>query len=183
MKKGVVVVVCSLLTGCMAQVHTITGPSEGTLYFYQDTAPHPWISVLPSKRAAAFKAVDFAAIAHQIRFDMTYYPHEEKFKDVNLVLVDYDLLLPEKLGKTGMEVCSDEVSFSENYAGAPARYVMTIKFYSCKRKPPFCPIFEETIYLEAFKAPPQEAMRLMALMIMEDRHASPLSRIISKLDN
>ncbi len=172
MKKIIGITLCCFLTSCYHQSLKVdTGPSPSTNYPLQGTAPLPWVQVLPTKRTIAFKDVDFHIIAQQLRFDMHYFPHKS-LKNVTLVLVDYAILPAEPPKKRSKEVIQNYVSYSLNYEPSPERYTMTMRFYECDQYPPARPLFEETIYMPTSKAPPLEALRLMAVMLIEDYHAS-----------
>lgn len=155
MKKAVGIITCLLLTSCTgAEKKIIRGPTAGIEYHNQDTAPWPWVSVVPSERALALKEVDFEIISRQIHFDMSFEPHREAFKDVRVILLDYTIL-PHQILK-GKE--------------RPQRYFMVASFYKIGKKPPCPPDFEITTSLRTDKAGTQEAMGYMARDIMEEIH-------------
>ena len=182
MKKAISIFSCFLLGGCMTYMHAEEGPALGTRYPHQDTAPIPWVSVIPSERAIAFKQVDFDGIAHQLRYDMNYNPHRNKFKNVGRVLVDYAIIPNENFEKSDIELKKGGQSYPCMYEKKPERYVLTMRFYACNKSLADAPLFEETIAMSTDKAPPQEAMYLMAHTIVEDHQASPLKKIYVDLN-
>jgi len=98
-KKAIGIAACLLLEGCRSEVSLVdVGPDISTKWPRQDTAPVPWVRVVPSKRTLALKDVNFTTIAEQIRYDINYAPHKKKFERVRLVLVDYTILPHENKG-------------------------------------------------------------------------------------
>ena len=182
MKKIIGISLCCLLGGCVfPAVKALKGAAPSVNYPHQDLAPLPWISVLPTKRTMAFKEVDFKVIAQQLRFDLRYYPHATKSRYVTMALVDYAILPPETSKTNNPDVFQKGVSYSKNYVDLPERYALTIRLYEHDHVPPHPPLFEETIYMPTFKAPPQEAIRMMAQMLIEDHHDSPLKKMVDSL--
>lgn len=217
-KKSFGVFVYLLLAGCTGTQMTVQeGPTEGTKYPLQDTAPMPWVRVVPSDRALDMKEVDFNVVAHQIRNDLNYDPHHKLFENVKLVLVDYTILPHEdhtkKISqreeyispskgsdheskasskkKGPSEEALEEIKMERNGAtyspkneSRPQRYMLSISFYESDTFPPGECFREETIFMEAKKAPPQEAIRTMIHNLIEDIHAAPpsLKKIVVSLD-
>jgi hypothetical protein len=150
------IVACLLLTACTnAEKKVYSGPVVGLEYHNQNTAPWPWVAVVPSARALAFKEVDFELISQQIHFDLAFEPHQNAFKDVRSVVLDYTIL-PHNAPQTPER---------------RPRYFMVASFYKRGNHPPSPPDLEVTTTLLASKAPPQEAMLFMARDIMEEIHA------------
>ena len=156
MKKVGRLIIFSLLAGCTPpRKIVVEGPSPGIDYHNQTTAPWPWVSVVPSERALAFKKVNFENLSRQIHFDMAFEPYNDTFKDVRIVLLDYTILPHEiKKGKQSSE--------------RPARYFMVASFYTIGRKPPCPPDFEVTATLRADKAGREEGMLYMLRDIIEE---------------
>jgi hypothetical protein len=149
------ILTCLLLAACAdPQKKVFSGPDAGLEYRNQNTAPWPWVSVVPSERSLAFQEVDFNLISQQLHFDMAFEEHQRAFRDVRVVVLDYTFL-PENA--------------SQN-KGRPQRYFMNASFYKLTNRPPCPPDFEVTTTFLASKAPPQEAMLFMARDIMEEIH-------------
>lgn len=153
MKKIVGIITCALLASCTTpQKKVIRGASPGIEYHNQNTAPSPWISVVPSDRALAVKQVDFEVLSRQLHYDMSFEPHKENFCDIRLVVLDYTILPPETVkGKM-----------------RPKRYFMAARFYKIGKRPPGPPDFEVTTSMRVDKAASQEAMRYMLRDIIEE---------------
>ncbi len=160
----------------------IEDPNPGIDYPYQDTAPLPWVSVIPSERAIGFKVVNFDGLAHQIRYDMNFSAYREKYKNVTRVLVDYAILPKENFEKSDVKMKKGGQSYPCVFESTPERYVLTTRFYDCNQTLADTPLFEETITMPTSKAPPHEALHLMAHMIMEDHHSSSLNKIKANLN-
>lgn len=197
MKKAIGITACVLLGGCSSGAPTVhLGSDAGTKFPQQDIAPLPWVRTVPSERALAMKTVNFTTIAEQIRYDMNFAPHREKFKKVRLVFVDYTILPHETLSLPSMpdnkspgnpsndpstmdkmnastQPIKANTDDSTRYESRPQQYVLILSFYECDKFPPDTPSYEETIYMRTDKAPPQEALRLMAHEVIEDVHSSP----------
>lgn len=133
----------------------ISGPAPGIEYRNQNTAPWPWVSVVPSERALALKTVDFESISRQLHYDLAFYPHQIAFRGVRVVLLDYTILPQE----------------TKENKYRPERYTMVASFYKFDRRPPCPPDFEITTSLRTDKAGAQEAMRFMIRDIVEECHA------------
>lgn len=147
------VLTCLLLVACTnSEKKVFSGPVAGLEYRNQNTAPWPWVSVVPSERALAFKEVDFDPISQQLHFDMAFEENRNAFRNVRVVALDYTFL-PEKAPQD---------------KGRPQRYFMNASFYNLSNRPPCSPDFEVTTTFLASKAPPQEAMLFMAREIMEE---------------
>ncbi|HUX78178.1 MAG TPA: hypothetical protein VMW10_00305 [Alphaproteobacteria bacterium] len=179
MKRAIVVVSCFLLVGCNVtqRRYTREGPAPGAEFPLQDTAPLPWINILPSKRTMELEAVNYTAIVNRLRFNMDYSPYTNDFRNVSLILIDYAILPAEPFSKNYKIVYHNDTAFSKKFQTKPRRYVLTASFYDDCNTPPADPMFEETITLAVDKAPPEEAMRLMVDTLVMDHHSSSLSKI------
>lgn len=174
MKNRVGLLTCFLLAACTTtEKKVFSGPVAGLEYRNQNTAPWPWVSIVPSERALALKDVEFDTISKQMHYDMAFEPHENAFRDVRIVVLDYTIL-PE-------EISQDKLR--------PQRYFMVASFYKIGKSPPDTPDFEITTSLRTDKAAPQEAMRFMARDIMEEIHSlyddcllTPGRKIVIDLD-
>ena len=97
MKNRLGLLTCFLLAACTsAEKKVFSGPVAGLEYRNQNTAPWPWVSVVPSERALAMKDVEFDAVSQQIHFDMAFESHQNAFKNVRVMLIDYTVL-PEEV--------------------------------------------------------------------------------------
>lgn len=182
-KKAISLFSCFLLGGCITPYqHVDVGPAYGTNFPYQDTAPLPWVSVIPSERAIACKEIDFDIIAHQLRYNMSYNPHRNKFKNVGRVLVDYAILPPEDFMKSDMQVKKGGQTYPCVFEKKPEQYILTMRFYGCDQSLSGSPLIEETITMPSHIAPPQEAMHLMVHTLVEDIHFSSLKKIHTDLN-
>jgi hypothetical protein len=168
-KKGIIVekalsiMTCFLLTSCLPiEKKVFSGPSPGIEYHNQNTAPWPWVSVVPSERALALKEVDFEEISHQLHFDMSFEPNYCAFKDVRIVLLDYTILPPKSTRSKQL------ITKPNKYRNRPSRYFMVASFYTIGRRPPCPPDFEITTSIRTDKAGAQEAMRFMAHDIVDE---------------
>lgn len=184
MKKSLIAISCLYLGGCDAiyTANPISGISPGVRFPHQDTAPLPWISIIPSKRALAMKDVDFTVIDHQMRFDMSFFPHHKRFQNVCLILLDYGLVSASKSKKNQLIVKYEGQTYSKNYEDTPEHYVMKISFFNGKTRPPSPPSFEETITMEKNMAPAHEAMIMMGHELVEDLQRTPLNQVTVDLD-
>ena len=192
MKKTLGIIVCGLLSGCNPfftgygpndiQFAEEPTPAPGLSYPYQDSAPLPWVSVLPSERATQMKGVDFQAISRQMRHDMKFPPFVNKFRHVKYVLLDYGI---EQTPASPPDLCvikEEGVSYSKGFIPKEEKYVMKASFYTFENRPPNPPCFEEKIYMDKDNAGPDEAIRMMAHEIILDHLASPLKKIFVNLD-
>lgn len=178
MKKLFSLIACLILEGCLPSAKVIHGPSPGVNYPYQDSAPLPWVCVLPSERAMAMKDVDFKLINHQVRFDMSFEDHTGLYKNIDLVLIDYTILPPGSFGiRTKKIVDFEGTTYSQKYQTPPKHYFMHVSFFECGKHPPATPAFEETNMLPADYAPPQEAMQVLMHNILRDHAVSRLKKI------
>jgi hypothetical protein len=195
MKKSMGIIVCCLLSGCSPlffledptrsikyKDKPLSTPSKDDLSPYQDTAPLPWVSVLPSERAIQMKEVDFHNIALQLRHDMRFPPFNHKFNNVQMVLLDYGIEEVPTAGLENSAVKEKGISYLSHYAKKVQKYVMKASFYTFDNRPPNPPCFEEKIYFDVSKAGPSEAIKLMAHEIILDHLASPLKKITVDLD-
>ncbi len=157
-------------------------PSLGTRFPHQDTAPWPWVTFLPSERAMALESVDFEAISHELRYEMSFGPHIKKFKNVCFVMVDYGILPATNPQRKNPIVMYEGQTYSKNYESDPERYILKVSFFEGASRPPQPPSFEETMYMKTEKAPPQEALHLMASQLVQDILVSPLKKITVDLD-
>lgn len=183
MKKAIGVLVCFCLGGCSQLPSTVvfTKPSPGTQYPYQDTAPSPWITILPTARAIAMKDIDFTVIANALRYEMSYGPHEHRFKNVRFMMVDYGILPPSHPNKK-LTVNYEGQTYSQKFEDIPERYILKVSFFEGKSRPPSPPSFEETIYMPTRKAPPLEALSLLAHMLTQDLLRSSRNQIEVNID-
>lgn len=162
MKKIVALMICSLLAGCnilerREKTKRLEVPSTGLEYHNQDTAPLPWISIVPSERALALEHVNFDALARRFRHSMAFDPQSKPFEDVRLVVLDYTILpRSDKKAKKSQE--------------RPERYFMTASFYKIGNKPPCPPDFEVTASIRAILGGRRESMQYMAREIIEEIH-------------
>jgi hypothetical protein len=193
MNKSWGVILCFLLSACepllflndpsrSIKFKNSPAPSPDDLYPYQDSAPLPWVAVIPSKRATQMKEIEFQVIARQLRHDMRFPPFVHKFNNVKMVLLDYGV---EATPTTALDHCvvkEKGVSYSRGYVKKEEKYVMKASFYTFDNCPPNPPCFEETIFLDMDKAGPSEAMKMMAHEIILDHLASPLKKITVNLD-
>lgn len=181
MKKLISLTLGCLLGGCATQPQVIQKPiAIGQGEFRQDLAPLPWVHVLPSERAIAYTDVDFHFIAQHIRQDMVL--DIDKFKGVNLVLVDYTVLPATQPKKELMRHAYEGQVYCKEYIVKPERYFMRISFYQSGVRPPCPPLFVGTAVVRVSKAAPEEAMRFMATDIVKEHIKSPLSKIEVNLD-
>lgn len=163
MKKSLGIITCFLLAGCDTSIKkVIKGPSPGIEYHNQTTAPWPWVSIVPSERALALKAVNFDSISKHMLFDMSFEPHQETFKDVRVILVDYTII-PEETPGIKPQPSKPEITRSKSY-------VMVASFYKIGKRPPCPPDFEITTTLQANRAPPQEGLRYMSRDTIEEAY-------------
>ena len=183
MKKAIgVIICCCLLESCSTPRRAYQAPRPGTAYPYQDLAPLPWVRVIPSERVTTLKEVDFNIISEQLRNDMIFPPQSARLTNVSLVLIDYGMATDKDLREKDIQLFFKGESYSPKYQNKPERYIMKMTFYNCDKRPPELPYFEETIFMEKKKAPPQEAMRLMAHTIIEDFRVSCLRKLVVSLD-
>lgn len=193
MNKSLGVILCCLLSGCgptfflddIARSVKCKGTpdvSQDNLYPSQDTAPLPWVSVLPSQRAAQMKEVNFETIALQVRHDMKFPPFNHKFNNVQMVLLDYGIEQSSPNQLAPCVVKEKGIAYSGNYIKTEQRYVLRASFYTFDNRPPNPPCFEEKITLSASRAAPSEAIKMMAHEVILDHLASPLKKITVDLD-
>jgi hypothetical protein len=166
-KKIVGVIICSLLTGCSrVETNVLEGPSAGIEYHNQDTAPWPWVSVVPSARALALKNVSFEALARQLRHDMAFDPFSKPFEDVRLILLDYTILPPR------IKKAKDSPERTE-------QYFMVASFYKIGRRPTCSPDFEVTTIISTKKGGRRELLRYMARDTIREVHVLSKSNLLT----
>jgi hypothetical protein len=139
--------------------------------FRQDTAPLPWVHVLPSERAAHFLDADFDYIARRIRHAMTINP--ARFRDVQLVLVDYAILEPKSLTTKPMKKKYKGQKYCKEYIAKPERYFMRLSFYRHNQQPPAPPLFVGAAVLSVRHAAPFEAMHFLVDDIIDEHLKLP----------
>lgn len=172
MKKTIGIAVGLLLSSCSnPKTEVVATSGTSVAYPHQDTAPWPWVHVVPSERTLAFQEVDFEKIAHQIRFDISSFNHRNVYKKVRLILVDYTILPHEESSINAFKETVQGEIYAKKYESRPLRYMMTVSFYECNQKPPAPPTYEITASIRKNRAAPQEAMRLMARDAVEELHA------------
>ncbi|MBA3812958.1 MAG: hypothetical protein H0X26_00465 [Alphaproteobacteria bacterium] len=158
MKRRAGLIIFSLLAGCAADNKTrINTPSPGIGYHNQNTAPWPWVSIVPSERALSLKGVNFEDLSRQLHYDIAFEPHYFQFKDVRVILLDYTIL-PQDAKKV--------IQAPQR----PGRYFMSAGFYRGSNRPPCKPDFEITASLRTDIAATREAMTFMAREIIEEIH-------------
>lgn len=182
MKKTIGITIGCILIGCGPKEYVVEGDAPGTARFHQDTAPWPWVHIVPSERSTDIRTVSFDSLAHQIRYDMNFGGPKGKFKNIRLVMLDYAILPHEEPEKKALKKKFQGRSYLETYNRRPQRYYMTMSFYECDQKPPSPPLFEGTVSLRASIAPPSEAFHLMAHEIVLDFLHSHLKKLIVDLD-
>lgn len=122
MKKTIGIAACLLLGGCYNGAPSVdTGPDISTKWPRQDIAPVPWVRVVPSERTLALKDVSFTTIAEQIRYDINYAPHRNKFGKVRLILVDYTILPHEKSPLSSTPNAQDQTPPAPSVPSVPAQ--------------------------------------------------------------
>lgn len=191
MQKILGLVICALLAGCMeAKKTVIRGPSPGVDYRNQDTAPWPWVSVVPSPRALDLKNVDFESISRQFHYDMAFDPQSPAFKNVRVILLDYTIL-PSEIKKDKDTLGKDQGGPHKNQTGVrrPERYFLVASFYRMDKRPPCPPDWEIATTLRSDKAGRQEAMRLMTRVVVQESYVlykngmlTPGKKIMINLD-
>ncbi|MBY0500690.1 MAG: hypothetical protein K2P93_01645 [Alphaproteobacteria bacterium] len=182
MKKTIGIIIGCILVGCGPRESVIEGDAPGTARFHQDTAPWPWVHIVPSERSTDIRSVSFDSLAHQIRFDMCFGASDNKFKKVRLVMLDYTILPHEAPEKKALKKKFQGRSYLNTYNRRPQRYFMTMSFYECDQKPPSPPLFEGTVSMRTDIAPPYEAFHLMAHEIILDHIHSNLKKLVVNLD-
>ena len=177
MKKIAGLLLVPFIAGCQKDNNSVLqGPSPGIEYRNQKTSPWPWVSIVPSDRALAFKNVNFENICQQLHYDMAFEPNYNCFKEVQLIVLDYTILPYElKEGKRSLE--------------RPGRYFMTASFYKAGNRPPCPPDIEISSTLRVNRAAREEAMLYMARDIIDEIHAlyqarelTPGKKIMVNLD-
>jgi len=148
--------------------------------FRQDTAPLPWVHVLPSERAAHFLDADFDYLARRIRHAMTINP--ARFRDVQLVLVDYAILEPKSLTTKPMKKKYKGQKYCKEYIAKPERYFMRLSFYRHNQQPPAPPLFVGAAVLSVRHAAPFEAMHFLVDDIIDEHLKLPYSQVEVNLD-
>jgi len=185
-KRIIGLAVGCLLGGCDGQdgryqsTLTIQNPMLQARNVRQDTAPLPWVHVLPSERAAHFLDADFDYLARRIRHAMTI--NLERFKGVCLVLVDYAILDAKPTKTKPMTKKYKGQTYCKEYITKPERYFMRISFYGNNQAPPAPPLFVGAAVLSVRHAAPFEAMHFLLDDIILERLKLPLTQIEVNLD-
>jgi hypothetical protein len=158
----------------------VQSPKVQEKIFRQDTAPLPWVHVLPSERAAHFLDADFDYLARRIRHAMTINP--AKFSDVRLVLVDYAILEPKLLTTKPMKKKYKGQKYCKEYISKPERYFMRLSFYRQNQQPPAPPLFVGAAVLSVRHAAPFEAMHFLVDDIIDEHLKLPYNQVEVNLD-
>ncbi len=187
MKKIIGLAIGCLLGGCATgpdnrqnSALMIQNPMLQERVVRQDTAPLPWVHVLPSERAAYFLDADFDYIARHIRHSMTI--NLERFRGVCLVLVDYAILEPKSLHTKLMKQNYKGQKYCKEYVTKPERYFMRISFYTNNQRPPAPPLFVGAAVLSVRHAAPFEAMHFLVDDIIKERLSLPFTQVEVNLD-
>ena len=93
---------------------------------HQDTAPLPWVSVVPSQRATEYQEVNFGHIARHLRRMMAI--DSERFQSINLVLIDYTVLEPTPPHKELTKKKYGGQLYCKTYIRKPERYFLKLSF-------------------------------------------------------
>lgn len=188
MKKelGAILTVSCLLVACdqpFRSVKISDPPQWIPSPFHQDTAPMPWVRVLPTERATAYDGDDFPHYARMIRENMIISKVKDHYKNTRLVLVDYGVLPATKPSKCMMPTYQKGKIFCENFIPKHERYFMTLSFYGQDQRPSVQPFFVGTAYLPTSHAGPREAMRFLIMTIVEEYERTSLTKIEVDLDS
>jgi hypothetical protein len=179
---GISIAMGVILGGCSEKEEFIKIHHPGEEGFHSDIAPLSEVHMVPSQRAIAYKGVYFSSISHTIRYAMDFSTYYEKFKKIRLVMVDYTVLPHEAAEKKAYKKKFKGQGYFSKYKNKPQRYYMTISFYECDNTPPLPPFFEGTASMSVEKAPPHEALTLMADEIIQSYLNSPYSKVKVNLD-
>jgi hypothetical protein len=182
MKKTIGLFVICLLGACSSpeSYKKCDLPQADQAFYTQkmDTVPWPWVQIIPSERAATLEEADFSSVDQFIRLGMALYP--KKFEKITLVLVDY-AILPEK--KPHFPKAPHRgMKFSEKYLTVPKRYMLEIRFYGNKQRPPAEPLYMGTVIVPLKEIYFREAMQYMVDSLMLELGAAKASRIFLELD-
>jgi len=185
-KKAIGLVIGCILGGCETP-HTVNRPLLETsqehrmhVYSHQDTAPLPWVSVVPSERAIEYQEVNFGHIARHLRRMMAI--DSEKFKCINLVLIDYTVLEPTPPHKELTKKKYGGQLYCKKYIRKPERYFLKLSFYDRKTRPPAPPLYEGTAVMNVTRAFPTEALSFMIEDIIYERLRLMTKKIHVDLD-
>lgn len=187
MKRIIGLAVGCLLSGCSTgsenrqeSTFMLQNPGLQERNFRQDTAPLPWVHVLPSERAANFLDADFDYLARRIRHAMTV--NLQRFIGVTLVLVDYAILEAGPTKKVIMNKKYKGQTYCKKYITKPERYFMRLSFYGNNQVPPAPPLFVGAAVLSVRHAAPFEAMHFLVDDIIDERLKLPVCQIEVNLD-
>ena len=183
MRKIIGLAIGCVLGGCTTQPAVVQKPTiaEPHLnYFRQDTSPLPWVTTIPSERAVDYKDVDFGAIDRHLRRSMAV--DFDKFKKVDLVLLDYTVLEAVGPHKKLTKKKHQGQAYCKKYILKPKRYFMRMSCYERHKRPPAPPLFEGTAVMDVTKAFPLEALSFMIDELILEHRRLPLKKIEVNLD-
>ncbi len=155
MKRIIGLTLMCLLGGCATQEIKNT-PLKPSL---RDTAPMPWVQVIPSERAIEFKEIEFDYIARHVRQNMAN--DREVFNNITLVLIDYTILPAESPKKSQMPKNNKGQLYCKKFIEKPERYFLRLSFYANNTRPPAPPVFTNAETLNIQAAPLSEALCYM----------------------
>jgi hypothetical protein len=187
-KIGAIITLCCFLSGCdqdfsFRPIKTSPPPLWEPNPFHQDGAPMPWVRVLPTERAIAYKGEEFPHYARMVRENITTSKVQKKYINTRLVLVDYGVLPATKPSKCMEPTYQTGNIFCENFIPKPERYFVTLSFYGYDQRPKVQPFFMGTAYLPTSHAASHEALRFLLMTIVEEYEKTNLSKIEVDLDS
>lgn len=183
MNKVLTSLLCVCLGGCSVyKARFIEGPSPGANWTKQFDAPLPWVCIIPSEKTTSMQNIDFQKFTKAVRFNMSFKPYEEKFKNVRLVLVDFRILPATTPSNDKLILKHECASYSKGYINQPERYQLKMSFFIGSTRPPSKPYLEETITMATSKAPAHEALMLLGNEIIEDLKVSDQRKISVEFD-